>query len=104
VTQEGSVVTVRIAGEDYTIRAAASPDYTRECAAYVDRMLSEYLRGGSLVHTQKAPILAALALTNELFQARQELETLRAEVARHSAALAAQIEDRLAASNLAGDS
>jgi cell division protein ZapA len=104
VSQEGTVVTVRIAGEDYTIRAAASPDYTRECAAYVDRLLSEYVRAGSLVHTQKAPILAALALTNELFQARQELDALRAELARRSAAIAADIEGRLAASDLAGGS
>jgi cell division protein ZapA len=103
VSQEGTVVTVRIAGEDYTIRAAASPDYTRECAAYVDRLLSEYMRG-SLVHTQKAPILAALALTNELFQARQELDALRAELARRSAAIAADIEGRLAAFDLAGGS
>lgn len=98
MSQEGTVVTVRIAGEDYTIRAAASPDYTRECAAYVDRTLSEYLRQGSLVQVHKAPILAALALTNELFQARQELEALRAELARRSETMVAQIEDRLAGS------
>ena len=104
MSQEGTVVTVRIAGEDYTIRAAASPDYTRECAAYVDRTLSEYLRAGSLVHTQKAPILAALALTNELFQARQELDALRAELARRSAEIAAGIEAQLAAPDLAGGS
>lgn len=104
MSQEGSVVTVRIAGEDYTIRAAASPEYTRECAAYVDRTLSEYLRSGSLVHTEKAPILAALALTNELFQARQELDALRAELTQRSAVMAAEIEARLAASGLAGGS
>jgi cell division protein ZapA (FtsZ GTPase activity inhibitor) len=104
VNQEGNVVTVRIAGEDYTIRAAASPDYTRECAAYVDRMLSEYQRGGSLTTQQKAPILVSLALTNELFQARQELDVLRAELARRTSALTAEIEQRLAASGLAAGS
>ena len=102
MSQEGNVVTVRIAGEDYTIRAAASPDYTRECAAYVDRTLAEYMRAGSLIHSQKAPILAALALTNELFQARQELDALRAELARRTAELITEIEARLSASGLAG--
>ena len=104
MNQDGTVVTVRIAGEEYTIRAAASPDYTRECAAYVDRMLSEYMRGGSLPSQQKAPILVSLALTNELFQARQELDLLRAELARRTAILTAEIEARLGTSGLAAGS
>jgi cell division protein ZapA len=101
VTQEGTVVTVRIAGEEYTLRAAASPDYTRECAAYVDRMLSEYQRQGSLVQVHKAPILVAMALTNELFQARKELDMLRAELERRSAMITSQIEAQLATADLA---
>jgi cell division protein ZapA len=69
-------VTVEIGGEEYSIRAQASADYTRECAAYVDRTLSEIMRQGSLIQVHKGAILAALALADELFQARTELEEL----------------------------
>jgi cell division protein ZapA len=104
LSQERNVVTVTIAGEDYNIRALASPDYTRECAAYVDRALSEIMRQGTLVQAHKGAILAALALADELFQARLELDSLRAELARRSELITAQIESRLAASDLAAAS
>jgi cell division protein ZapA len=104
VTQQGdrTTVTVEIAGEQYTIRSQASPEYTRDCAAYVDRTLTEIMRQGSLVQAHKGAILAALALADELFQTRTELETLRAELTRRADALVAQIEDRLAGGDLAG--
>ncbi|MEX0906704.1 MAG: cell division protein ZapA [Gemmatimonadota bacterium] len=100
-SRERSVVTVEIAGEEYSIRAQASPEYTRECAAYVDRALSQIMRQGSLVQAHKGAILAALALADELFQARAELDTLRVDVTRHATALTAQIDDSLASSDLA---
>jgi cell division protein ZapA len=91
-----NVVTVVIAGEEYSIRAQASAEYTRECAAYVDTRLSEIMRQGSLVQAHKAAILAALALADELFQVRSELESVRAEVAARADSLLGEIEDRLA--------
>lgn len=86
-----SVVTVEIAGEEYTIRSEASPEYTRECAAYVDQTLTRLKDQVSLVEAHKAAILAALSLTDQLFQARAELEALRAEIARSAGRLAADI-------------
>jgi cell division protein ZapA len=89
---ERTIVTVQIAGEEYSIRAQASPEYTRDCAAYVDRKLSEIVRQGSLVQPHKGAILAALALADELFQARAELEAMRTEVASRADRLAGEIE------------
>jgi cell division protein ZapA len=100
---ERNVVTVEIAGEEYNIRAQASPEYTRECAAYVDRTLSEIMRQGSLIQAHKGAILAALALADELFQTRAELDALRTELTRRSDALSGEIEDRLGTRSLAGD-
>jgi cell division protein ZapA len=98
---ERHIVTVEIAGEEYSIRAQASPEYTRECAAYVDRTLSEIMRQGSLVQVHKAAILAALALADELFQTRSELEALRGEVTRRADGMLSEIEDRLGPGGLA---
>ncbi|HEX6132596.1 MAG TPA: cell division protein ZapA [Longimicrobiales bacterium] len=99
---ERTVVKVEIAGEEYNIRALASPEYTRDCAAYVDRTLSEIMRQGSLVQAHKGAILAALALADELFQTRAQLDALRTEVTRRAEMLAASIEERLDSSDLAG--
>jgi len=95
MSADRTVVTVTIGGEEYNIRAQASPEYTQECAAYVDRALSEIMRQGSLLQVHKGAILAALALADELFQARAELEALRTETVRRADSLSAQIEERL---------
>jgi cell division protein ZapA len=64
-------VKVMIGGEEYTVRSDLPPEYTREVAGYVDQALKKVLSSGGLVETHKAAILAALDITNELFQARK---------------------------------
>ncbi|HEX7119704.1 MAG TPA: cell division protein ZapA [Longimicrobiales bacterium] len=96
-----TVVTVQIAGEEYTIRAEATPDYTIECAKYVDETIAQIERQGGLVEVQKAAILAALSLTDQLFQARAEADALRGEIARLARGLAGDIEARIGAPDLA---
>lgn len=103
-TPERTVVTVEIAGEEYNIRALASPEYTKDCASYVDRTLSEIMRQGSFLQPHKGAILAALALADELFQTRAQLDSLRTEVSSRAEALASAIDERLTPSDLAGDS
>ncbi len=95
--QTKSSVTVRIAGDEYTIRAEATPEYMRRCAEYVDRTISQILEKSGLVEGHKAAILAALSLSDQLFQARAELEALRQEFANASAKLAAEIDATLEA-------
>ena len=60
-----------IGGEEYTVRSDLTPEYTREVAGYVDQALKKVLAQGGLVETHKAAILAALDITNELFQAKK---------------------------------
>lgn len=98
---EKAVVTVRIAGEEYTLRSAADREYAQECAEYADRMIATVIERGALVEEHKAAILAALALTDELFQARNERDALRDDLEGRAAALAASIEEVLAESDLA---
>lgn len=98
-----SVVTVKIAGEEYAIRTEASPDYTRECAALVDGMLREILNGG-LLQSYKAPVLVALAITDQLFQARKEATSLREELVSLADRLANGVEHDINSSSLATSS
>ena len=66
-----NAVRVIIGGEEYTVRSELPPDYTREVAAYLDAALKRVRDSMPMVETQKAAILAALAITDELFQARR---------------------------------
>lgn len=101
MADERTVTTVVIAGEEYSIRSEATEEYTLECARYVNETVDAIMSRGSLVEAHKAAILAAMALTDELFQARKETATVRAAVAEKSARLLEQIEERLPASGLA---
>jgi cell division protein ZapA len=101
MTQQ-SVVTLHIAGEDYTIRAHATPEHARACAAHVDSAIREIQHSSSLVQREKAVILAALAITDELFQARAALENVQGGLGERIARLTSEIEARLKPENLAG--
>jgi cell division protein ZapA len=50
-------------------------------AAHVDQQLKKVLSQGPLVETHKAAILAALAITDELFQARKGEREVAARLA-----------------------
>lgn len=101
MSSERTVTTVVIAGEEYTIRSEASADYTRECARYVTQTIDQIMARGTLVEAHKAAILAAMALTDQLFQTRDQAEALRARLAERSARLLEEIEEKVPASGLA---
>ncbi|HYV97018.1 MAG TPA: cell division protein ZapA [Gemmatimonadaceae bacterium] len=63
-------VRVQIYGEEYAIRTDADPEHTRAVAAYVDSAIRTVVDGGGVTEPHKAAILAALQITDELFQAR----------------------------------
>jgi cell division protein ZapA len=91
VTVKKQSVKVMIGGDEYTVRSELPPEYTREVAGYLDQALKKVLSQGGLVETHKAAILAALDITNELFQARKG----EREVAARLAALADDLEKLL---------
>jgi cell division protein ZapA len=64
-------VRVLIGGEEYTVRSELPPEYTREVAAYLDGALKRVRDLVPSIELHKAAILAALAITDELFQARR---------------------------------
>jgi cell division protein ZapA len=80
---------VSICGEEYTIRSDSPPEHTRAVAAYVDGKIREVLENASVVESHKAAILAALQITDELFEARRgqegvadQMKTLSGELRR----------------------
>ena len=88
---EKQSVTVRIAGEEQVIRASAPPDYTRACAKLVDDRIMEIRGKAGLLEAHKSAILAALSISDELFQAREELARLKESTASAATRLAGEL-------------
>ena len=66
-----NAVRVTIGGEELTVRSELPPEYTREVAAYLDAALRRVRDSLPSVDVQNSVILSALAITDELFQARR---------------------------------
>ncbi len=89
MSSQRTAVRVVIGGEELSVRSDLPPEYTREVAAYLDAALKRVKDSMPAVESHKAAILAALAITDELFQARRgdreiavRLTTLAEDVAR----------------------
>lgn len=89
-------VTVRIAGEEHTIRANAEPAYTKKCAKLVDERIQEIRAKSGLIEGHKAAILAALSIADEYFQAVAEAERVGKEAASRATNLTRRVEAALA--------
>ena len=99
MSPEKASVTVRIAGEEHTIRANAEPEYTKQCAKLVDDRIHEIRIQAGLIEGHKAAILAALSIADQYFQAIDELEYVRKEVAARATNLTRRIEAEAPASD-----
>ena len=63
-------VMVKIFGEEYPIRGETDPEYIMEVAGYLDAKMREVSQKSGNKMPAKVAILAALNITDELFQAR----------------------------------
>jgi len=89
MSEKRSSVKVTIVGQELTIRSDATAEHTREVAAYVDKTIRAIMNSGAVVESNRAAILAALQITDELFRARNaqrevnaSMDALSAEVRR----------------------
>lgn len=87
-----SPVTIRIAGEEHTIRANVPPEYTRKCARLVDDRIYEIRSKAQLVEGHRAAILAALSIAGDYYQALEDNERLRQETAKRVLKLVGALE------------
>jgi cell division protein ZapA len=65
-------VKVQIFGQTYAIRGELEEAYVQKLAAYVDEKMRAIAEATSTVDTQKAAVLAALAIADELHSVRKE--------------------------------
>ncbi|MGB2628787.1 MAG: cell division protein ZapA [Candidatus Acidiferrum sp.] len=67
-----SAIKVQIFGQSYTINGDLDETYVRELAAYVDGKMQAISLNTSTIDTQKASVLAALSIADELYSLRRE--------------------------------
>lgn len=64
-------VKIQLGGTELTLSSEHPPEYTREVAAHFDAVLTRIRGSVPSVDAHRAALLAGLAITEELFQARQ---------------------------------
>ena len=75
-------VTVDIFGESYTIKGGENEDYIKKLADYVNKRMVEISNKFGSMSQTKVAILAALNITDDLFQIKEqglELENITKE-------------------------
>lgn len=89
MSEKRHAVKVTILSDEFTIRSDETPEHTRAVADYVDKAIRQVLNASPVIEPQKAAILAALQITDQLFKARAagtevegEMDALAAEIRR----------------------
>ncbi|MGI9038736.1 MAG: cell division protein ZapA [Gemmatimonadota bacterium] len=88
-------VRVTIFGEEYALRSEMGEDYTRSCAEYVDERVNAVHITGHVPEPHKAAILAAMQITDELFQVKGAESDLAGSVVDRITELRKRIETSL---------
>lgn len=101
VIEGPKAVRVTIFGEEYSIRSDMGEAYTRECARHVDDAVQQAHLQGHVPEPHKAAILAALQITDQMFQGRAELDRQTRSLLERLAALRERV-DATAAGDTGG--
>ena len=75
---------VVIYNQTYNLRSEHGFEHINELAAHVDRRMNEIARQSMTVDSLRVAILAALQITDELYQLKQELKDTELEIADRS--------------------
>ena len=70
------VTAVKIFNQTYQVSSGCDPEYVKQLARYVDKVMTEVFENTSAVDSMKVAVLAALNIADERFAAQRQLETL----------------------------
>lgn len=75
---------VRIGNVDYVISSTSDEEHVRRVGYYVDKKLDELTKSDKRLSTAMAAILTAVNITDELFCAKEDGETLRGQLLQYA--------------------
>src|ERR1044071_5531250 len=76
---------VVIYNQTYTLRSSHDADYIQQLAQHVNDRMGEIARDTYTVDSLRVAILAAIQITDELYQSRREMKETEEEIAERSA-------------------
>src|SRR5712692_11926768 len=76
---------VVIYNQTYTLRSSHDSEYIQQLAEHVNERMNEIARATMTVDSLRVAILAAIQITDELYQSRREMKETEEEVADRSA-------------------
>jgi len=85
--EKGISTRVTIFGEAYNIRSQAEPEYTNKVAEHVNQVMRSIKKNVGLKEPHKIAILAAMSITDELFQEKKDTEIMDEKLGRKSNSL-----------------
>jgi len=88
-------IEIEIYGHRYTIMGDAEEDYIKRLAAYVDEQMRGVAQGMKTATFAKLALLAAINITDQLFQAEQLRRQGEVDVERRARCLMESIEEQL---------
>lgn len=84
---ERSTEKVEIFGQEYKLKGVGNPQYIHKIAGYVDSKMREIAHSSGIMSQSRIAILAALNITDELYQEREERERVQGELEGKAAKL-----------------
>lgn len=87
-------IEVEIYGQHYTIAGEADEQYVTKLARYVDGKMRELAKSGKNLPTTKLALLAAVNITHELFELRQNKQTKEGLIEKKTKDLIENIEEQ----------
>ena len=96
MSKESNQVSISIFGQEYSVKAPADPEYIKKIGEYLDGKMREVQSGFSTTQSStRIAILAAMNITDELFNARQSGESENTEVEQKISSLIELIDESI---------
>jgi cell division protein ZapA len=90
---ESKRVGVEIRGQRLTIRSNHDPEFVQRLASHIDGKVAELQKAAPAVSLSKLLMLASMTVAEELFEARQEIDSLRDEISERTDAMLDLLEE-----------
>ena len=96
MSDESNQVSISIFGQEYSVKAPADPEYIKKIGEYLDGKMREVQAGFTTTQSStRIAILAAMNITDELFNSRQTNGTVDSEVEEKISTLIELIEETI---------
>jgi cell division protein ZapA len=95
--RRGSVTQVEIFGQTYNVRAEGDSGYIHDLARFVDSRMKEVAERTATVDTTKIAILAALNISDDLYQASKQRKDDPTNAVARAERLIRKLDDALGA-------